>query len=56
MFEIFTGKDDLIYFRLKAGNGEVIAVSEGYTSMQAAENGIRSVRENSGGDVVDLRS
>lgn len=35
-----------IKFDLKAGNGEVIATSEVYTSKSACENGIESVRKN----------
>lgn len=34
-------------FNLKAGNGEVILVSEGYTSRSGCDNGIESVRTNS---------
>ena len=33
-------------FNLKAGNGEVIAVSETYSSLSACKNGIESVRKN----------
>jgi hypothetical protein len=33
-------------FNLLASNGQVIAVSEGYTTKSAAKNGIRSVRLN----------
>ena len=33
-------------FRLKATNGQVIAVSEGYTSKAGCENGIASVKKN----------
>ncbi len=33
-------------FNLKAGNGEVILKSEGYTTKSACENGITSVRTN----------
>ena len=33
-------------FRLKATNGQVIAVSEGYTSKAGCENGIESVKKN----------
>ncbi|TGM12728.1 DUF1508 domain-containing protein [Leptospira selangorensis] len=33
-------------FRLKAANGEIIAVSESYSSKQACENGIESVKKN----------
>lgn len=34
-------------FTLKAGNGEVILSSEGYTAKAGCENGIASVRTNS---------
>ena len=33
-------------FNLKAGNGEVIAVSETYSGLPACKNGIESVRKN----------
>lgn len=36
-----------IKFDLKAGNGEVIATSEVYTSKDACMNGIESVKKNS---------
>ena len=35
-----------IKFDLKAGNGEVIATSEVYTTEKACKNGIESVRKN----------
>ena len=34
-------------FNLKAGNGQVILASEGYTTKAACENGIESVKKNS---------
>ncbi len=34
------------YFVLKAANGETIAQSEMYSSKQAAQNGIQSVKNN----------
>ncbi|MBC9908990.1 YegP family protein [Chitinophaga varians] len=34
-------------FKLNAGNGETILVSEGYTARAGCENGIESVRTNS---------
>ena len=46
-FTIFKGKDSQFYWNLKAGNGEVIGRSEGYTTKPAAENGIESTRKNS---------
>ena len=45
-FEIYKDKAGEFRFRLKATNGQVIAISEGYTSMKACENGIASVRKN----------
>ena len=45
-FEIYKDKAGEFRFRLKATNGQVIAVSEGYTSMASCENGIESVRKN----------
>lgn len=45
-FEIYKDKAGEFRFRLKATNGQVIAVSEGYTSMASCENGIDSVRKN----------
>ena len=33
-------------FRLKAGNGEIIGVSEVYTALASAKNGIASVAKN----------
>jgi uncharacterized protein YegP (UPF0339 family) len=38
-------------FNLKAGNGEVILTSEGYTSKAACNNGITSVQTNASQDV-----
>lgn len=46
-FEIFTGKSGEFYFRLKAGNGEIILSSEGYTTKANCQGGIKSVQANS---------
>lgn len=46
-FEIFKGKNDEYYFHLKAGNGEVIIASQGYTVKANCKKGIHSVEENS---------
>ena len=40
-------------FNLKAGNGEVILVSETYSSEKACRNGIESIRKNAGAPVED---
>ena len=54
MYEIFKGKNDQFYWRLKARNGEVIAVSEGYTTKAKAIQGIQSLQENAASIVKDL--
>ncbi len=45
-FEMYEDKGGEYRFRLKARNGEVIAVSEGYTTKASCLNGIESVRKN----------
>ena len=45
-FEIYTDKAGEFRFRLKATNGQVIAVSEGYTTHAACVNGVESVKKN----------
>lgn len=45
-FELFTGEDGKAYFNLRAGNGEVILSSQGYTAKSSAKDGISSVEEN----------
>ncbi len=45
-FEIYADKAGEFRFRLKATNGQVIAVSEGYTTLANCENGVESVKKN----------
>ena len=45
-FEIYTDKAGEFRFSLKATNGQVIAVSEGYTTLANCENGVASVKKN----------
>ncbi len=45
-FVISQTKNGGYHFVLKAGNGEVIASSETYTSLDACKNGVESVRKN----------
>ena len=45
-FEVYEGANKKFYFRLKAGNGQVILVSQGYQSKASAKAGIRSVKTN----------
>ena len=45
-FEMYEDKSGQFRFRLKARNGQIIATSEGYTTKNACENGVESVRKN----------
>lgn len=45
-FEIRNSKSNEPYFVLKAGNGEIILVSEMYKTIQGCEKGIASVINN----------
>lgn len=44
VFEVYRDKSGEYRFRLKAKNGEVIAVSEGYKRKESCLNGIASVQ------------
>ena len=46
-FECYKDKAGEYRFRLKAGNGQTILSSEGYSSKAGCTNGIESVRVNS---------
>ena len=45
-FEVYLDKAGEYRFRLKARNGEIIAVSEGYKAKSGCLNGIESVKKN----------
>lgn len=45
-FEMYKDKKGEVRFRLKAGNGQIIATSEGYKDSAACKNGIESVKKN----------
>jgi uncharacterized protein len=45
-FEIDKASDGQFYFRLKAGNGEIIFSSEQYKAKASAQGGIDSVKAN----------
>lgn len=54
-FELYQDKGGEWRFRLKAGNGEVIATGQGYTSKSGAQNGIDSVKRNAAdAEVVEV--
>lgn len=45
-FEVYEDKGGKYRFRLKAGNGQVIASGQGYATKESCLNGIESVRKN----------
>ena len=47
-FEYFKDTNGKYRFRLKAANGEIIAASEAYNSLEACKDGIESVKKNAG--------
>ncbi|WP_293908031.1 MULTISPECIES: YegP family protein [unclassified Sphingobacterium] len=49
-FEVKTRKNGEFQFNLKAGNGQVILNSEGYTTKANCLNGIESVKKNAQDD------
>tara|TARA_R110000850_G_scaffold76924_7_gene166729 strand:- start:157 stop:486 length:330 start_codon:yes stop_codon:yes gene_type:complete len=49
-FEIYNDKRGEFRFRLKAGNGQNILASEGYSAKSGCTNGIESVRKNAPDD------
>lgn len=54
-FEIYQDKKGEYRFRLKAGNGEIIATGEGYKQKAGCIKGIESVKQNApSADIVDL--
>lgn len=56
-FEWFKDKKEKFRFRLKAGNGQVIAVSEAYESKDSCMNGIESVKKNAAdANIVEVES
>jgi uncharacterized protein YegP (UPF0339 family) len=54
-FEVYEDKAGKFRFRLKAGNGEVVAVGEAYESKSAAIKGTEAVqRAADGASVVEV--
>ena len=45
-FQLYQDKSGNFRFRLKSRNGQVVAVSESYSTKAACENGIESIRKN----------
>ena len=54
-FEIIKDKSGEYRFHLKAGNGEIIAASQGYKTKASALDGVESVQKNAAdAGVVDM--
>jgi len=45
-FEVYKDKAGEYRFRLKAPNGEIIVIGEGYKTKKSCMNGIQSVKKN----------
>jgi uncharacterized protein YegP (UPF0339 family) len=45
-FELYKDAANKFRFRLKAGNGEIIAVGEAYESKAGAQNGIDAIKRD----------
>jgi uncharacterized protein YegP (UPF0339 family) len=51
--EFFEGKDHYFYWRLKAGNHEIVTSSEGYTRAEDAVRGFRTMAECASQALID---
>lgn len=52
-YEIYVDKAGEFRFRLKAKNGQIIAVSEGYKAKPSCINGIESVKKNAANSPIE---
>lgn len=52
-FEIYTDKAGKFRFRLKAGNGEVVATGEAYESKAGVINGVDAVKRAAAAAAID---
>ena len=52
-FEVYQDKSGEYRFRLKAGNGQVVANGQAYTTKKACLNGIESIRKNAPDASID---
>jgi hypothetical protein len=44
LFEVYESRDGNFRWRLKAGNGEIVAISEGYTTRYSAKRSAERVK------------
>ncbi len=54
-FEVYQDKAGEYRFRLKARNGEIIAVGEGYKAKKSCLNGIDSIKKNAPDAEVEIK-
>ena len=52
-FELYRDKKQEFRFRLISRNGKNIVGGEGYTTIDACKNGIKSIKKNAGAEIVD---
>lgn len=56
-FEIYKDQKGEFRFTLKAKNGQIIVVSEGYKAKASCKNGIESVRKNAvNAEIIEIKS
>jgi len=54
-FEVYTDKAGETRFRLKAKNGQIIGVGEGYKKKSSCLNGVESIRKNAASAIESKR-
>ena len=52
-FEVYLDKAGEYRFRLKATNGQIIAVSQSYTALASCTNGVESVKKNAADAAIE---
>lgn len=52
-FEVYADKGGKFRFRIKAKNGEILAVSEGFKNKQSCQKAIEEVKRNAASDIVE---
>ena len=53
-FELYKDKGGEFRFRLKAGNGQIVAVGEGYKAKAGCLNGIESIKKNATTEMIEV--
>ena len=51
-FEVYKDKAGEFRFRLKATNGQIIAIGEGYKALNSCKKGIESIKKNAPGAAI----